>query len=210
LRVIDNASKWLEDDLAEHLTDETREHLTLLRRRVKRMEKLLDDLFDYARIGRKMDQGPAKLINGEALLKDVLALLPCDRFRMEASTAFAEIQVPRMPLQQILMNLIGNAIKHHNGSKGHIEITVEDRGMQYAFAVKDDGPGIAEEFHAQIFKMFQTLKPKDRVEGSGMGLALVRKWVDLFGGTIWVDSAEGKGSTFSFTWPKEQKRRTTA
>jgi signal transduction histidine kinase len=68
--------------------------------------------------------------------------------------------------------------------------------------VKDDGPGIPEQFHEQIFKMFQTLRPRDQVEGSGMGLALVRKHVDLRGGRLTVDSGEGRGSTFRFTWPK--------
>ena len=73
----------------------------------------------------------------------------------------------------------------------------------FRFSVKDDGPGIAAEYHEKIFKMFQTLKPRDQVEGSGMGLAMVRKHVDMAGGEIKLESAVGKGSTFSFTWPKD-------
>jgi signal transduction histidine kinase len=110
-----------------------------------------------------------------------------------------------MPLQQILMNLIGNAIKHHDKKKGHIEVAVEDNGDGYTFTVRDDGPGIPAQFHDQVFKMFQTLKPRDQVEGSGMGLAMVRKYVQVSGGTITVESAEGQGSTFRFTWPKHQE-----
>jgi len=71
--------------------------------------------------------------------------------------------------------------------------------------VKDDGPGIAPIYHQKIFKMLQTLKPRDRVEGSGMGLAIVRKHIELFGGTIEVASEEGEGCAFIFTWPKQQK-----
>jgi PAS domain S-box-containing protein len=209
LRVIANASKWLEEDLRPHLTPETREHIDLLRGRVVRMDKLLDDLLAYARIGRTPDKWKLQTIMGDALLNDVLALLPCEGFQVIISPAFAQIRLCRMPLSQVLMNLIDNAIKHHGGKTGRIEITVEDRGARYEFAVKDDGPGIAPEFHERIFKLFQTLKPKDQVEGAGMGLALVRKWVELFGGTIRVDSTDGEGSAFRFTWPKEQSRGLT-
>ena len=87
-----------------------------------------------------------------------------------------------MPLQQVLMNLISNAIKHHDKSHGCIEVSAEDNETFHTFTVKDDGPGISARFHDQIFKMFQTLKPRDQVEGSGMGLAMVRKNIELQGG----------------------------
>jgi PAS domain S-box-containing protein len=205
LRVIDNVSQWLGEDLEEHVTGETREHLNLLRGRVKRMEKLLDDLLEYARIGRTAGGGQCEMVAADILVNDVVALLPRDGFAVRVSPAFAQIQVRRMPLQQILMNLIGNAIKHHHRKIGNIAVSVEDCGAYYAFAVKDDGPGIPAQFHEQIFSMFQTLKPKDQVEGSGMGLALVRKYVELFGGTLSVESGGGMGSTFRFTWPKQQE-----
>jgi signal transduction histidine kinase len=82
---------------------------------------------------------------------------------------------------------------------------VYDCGTDYSFAVKDDGPGIAAEYQDQIFKMFLTLKPRDQVEGSGMGLAMVRKNIEVFGGKLSLESADGKGSVFRFTWPKHQK-----
>lgn len=138
-------------------------------------------------------------------MDNILAMLsPKEGFTVTVGPGFTDIQVCRMPLQQILMNLISNAIKHHDKKTGHIEVTVEDIDDFYNFAVKDDGPGIPAQFHEQIFKMFQTLKPRDQVEGSGMGLAMVRKNVQVFGGTISLESAEGKGSTFRFTWPKQQ------
>ena len=108
-----------------------------------------------------------------------------------------------MPLQQVLLNLIGNAIKHHDKKEGHIEVAVKIGIQHYTFSVKDDGPGIPPEFHEKIFQMFQTLKPRDQVEGSGMGLAMVRKYVELAGGTLHLESSVGHGSTFSFTWPKQ-------
>jgi signal transduction histidine kinase len=204
LRVIDNASKWLEEDLREHLTGESRENLSLLRGRVKRMDKLLDDLLEYARIGRSTDNRYAETINGEVLIGDVLSLLAGSAHSIKVSPDFARIQVCRMPLQGILMNLIDNAIKHHDKPAGNIEVTVEDHPYHYLFAVKDDGPGISPRFHEQIFKMFQTLRPRDQIEGSGMGLPMVRKNLEVFGGTLQLQSAAGQGSTFRFTWPKQQ------
>jgi signal transduction histidine kinase len=107
-----------------------------------------------------------------------------------------------MPLQQVLMNLIGNAIKHHDKPVGNISVTIEDTGPEFAFTVADDGPGIAKKFHERAFKMFQTLKPRDQVDGSGMGLAMVRKHVATVGGTLSLESEENAGCVFRFTWPK--------
>jgi two-component system, LuxR family, sensor kinase FixL len=206
LRVIDNTSKWLEEDLQEHLTDQTRDNMNLMRGRIRRMEKLLDDLLEYSRIGRSSNDRYAEIITGDALMGNVLAMLsPPSGFKVNVSPGVADINVRSMPLQQIMMNLIGNAIKHHEKAGGCIDTWVEDCGTHYAFAVKDDGPGIPAQFHDQIFKMFQTLKPRDQVDGSGMGLAMVRKNIEVVGGTLDLESSEGNGSTFRFTWPKQQK-----
>ena len=207
LRVIDNTSKWLEEDLEQHLTEDNRENMQLLRGRVHRMEKLLDDLLAYSRIGRKLDSEFVESIAGHELVRDVVELLaPPASFVIEVSPRFAEIKVFRMPLQQILYNLLSNAIKHHHRKSGCIKLYVVPGSPMHTFSVKDDGPGIPRQFHDRIFAMFQTLKPRDQVEGSGMGLAMVRKYVEVFGGTIWLESAEGQGSTFHFTWPVDQPR----
>jgi hypothetical protein len=203
LRVIDNCSRWIEEDLQQYLSGDTRENMNMMRSRIKRMQKLLDDLLEYARIGQTTDTKYNETIAGDELMHNVLELLAPDGFTVTVSPGFARIQVRTMPLQQILMNLISNAMKHHDKKQGCIDVTVEDRGALYAFAVRDDGPGIPSRFHQEIFKMFQTLKSKDQVDGSGMGLAMVRKHVELFGGEIDVESSEGKGSTFRFTLPKQ-------
>lgn len=204
LRVIDNASKWLEEDLEPHLTPSTRENMTLLRGRVKRMEKLLDDLLEYARIGHTQDARFSEIIPGDVLIKNILEMLvpPIDVI-VTVDPYFSKIMVNRMPLQQIFMNLISNAIKHREKPDVHVNVSVTENTDHYLFSVKDDGPGIAPEFHEKIFQLFQTLKPRDQVEGSGMGLALVRKNIETFGGTLRLESAVGQGSTFYFTWPKK-------
>lgn len=205
LRVIDNASKWLEEDLEEYLNDDTRESMELLRNRITRMEKLLDDLLEYSRIGKKTDGRFEETLPASILMDDILQLLaPPDTFTVNVAPEMADIHIHRMPLQQILLNLVSNAIKHHDKKQGTIDVSAKDEGTHYTFIVKDDGPGIAEEFHEQVFKMFQTLKPRDQVEGSGMGLAMVHKNIEIYGGKLTLESAEGEGCTFRFSWPKTQ------
>ena len=204
LRVIDNASKWLEEDLEEHLTGENRENMQMLRGRVKRMDRLLNDLLAYSRIGRKIDADFSEVVSGASLMTDVLSMItPPEGFEITVDPAFAALSLCRMPLQQILMNLINNAIKHHDRKVGRIDVIVDPGEKMHTFEVRDDGPGIDPRFHARIFDMFQTLKPRDQVEGSGMGLAMVRKNVEVFGGTVAVES-EGRGCIFRFTWPAQQ------
>lgn len=203
LRVIDNASRWLEEDLAEKLSDEDRENMTLLRNRVKRMERLLDDLLAYSRIGRAVDERYKESVNAAKLVEDILILLaPPAAMDVKISETFSKIVVTRMPLQQVLQNLINNAIKHHDQPSGTIELDVVENGDWLQFTVRDDGPGIPAEFQDKIFDMFHTLKPRDQVEGSGMGLALVKKTVEFFGGSVRVAS-QGRGSAFIFTWPRQ-------
>src|SRR5690348_11109583 len=93
LRVIDNASQWLEEDLQDHLTDETRENMKLLRGRVVRMEKLLEDLLEYSRIGRKMDESYGEIVAGDVLAENILALLsPSQNFAVTMDPGFAGIR----------------------------------------------------------------------------------------------------------------------
>lgn len=172
-----------------------------MRNRVQRMEKLLDDLLDYARVGRASDDRYNEIVSGERLLADILELLaPPPSFKVEASAQFAAINVARMPLQQVVYNLISNAIKHHDREAGTITLDTDGVAGFHRITVCDDGPGIAPQYQQKIFDMFVTLKPRDEVEGSGMGLAFIKKTVAHFGGTIEVSSGE-RGAAFIFTWP---------
>jgi signal transduction histidine kinase len=112
------------------------------------------------------------------------------------------ILTERTPLQQVFMNLISNAIKYNRRPGATIDVTVRDSGSMYAFSVADNGPGIEAQYHERIFGIFQTLESRDRVEGTGIGLSVVKKTVELNGGSIRVESSLGKGATFTFEWPK--------
>ena len=204
LRVIDNASRWLKEDLGDQLDEDSQENIDLIRSRATRMEALLDDLLSYSRIGRTTDRDTSDIIKGDRLMDDVLLLLDLPSgFSVEIDPAFADIQVPRMPLQQMLLNLVGNAVKHHDQPNGRVEVGVAENEAEFIFTVKDNGPGIDPQYHEQIFQMFTTLKPRDEVEGSGMGLAVVYKHVKYRGGTITLASSVGEGCTFTITWPKQ-------
>ncbi len=108
----------------------------------------------------------------------------------------------RLHLYQVFSNLVGNSIKHGRGKQGRVGVTVHDRGEYYEFTVSDDGPGIAPEYHDRIFLMFQTLAVNDYGSNTGIGLALVKKLVQEHGGSIMLDSEEGHGATFRFSWPR--------
>lgn len=208
LRVIHNASQWLEEDLAEHLQDEDRENLALLQSRVNRMERLLDDLLQYSRIGRVTDDRFREKISGKEMLDNILSLLePPPEVEVEVSEGFADIFSPRMPLQQILYNLIANAIKHREDRKIRIKVGVKTVGEDYVFTVADNGPGIAAKYHQRIFDIFRTLKPRDQVEGSGIGLSIVKKYANLYGGRVEVHSTVGEGSCFTIVWPMSPTRQ---
>ena len=112
------------------------------------------------------------------------------------------LDTAKTPLEQVIRNLIHNAVKHHDRTDGLVSVSCRSDDRFIEFAIADDGPGIEPRYHEQIFKLFATLRPRDEVEGSGMGLAIVKKLIERYGGTIRVDSEPGRGTTFRFTWPK--------
>jgi len=206
LRGIANLSQWIEEDLGDNVTDDIRKQLDLLRGRVHRMEGLIDGILQYSRVGRV--KGAIETVDVGVLLHDVVDLIaPPAEFHIDVAPNMPTIITERLRLQQVFQNLINNAIKHHNRADGHICISVAERGPMYEFAVTDDGPGIAPQYHQKIFVVFQTLAARDKVEGTGIGLSLVKKIVESNGGQIQVESAEGAGTTFRFTWPKRAKER---
>ena len=200
LRAIDNLSNWILEDAFDLLPQDSQQHLNHLRQRVHRMEQLLDDLLQYSRAGRS--EYPLEKVNFTTFQEEVISPIELpDGFTIQVPEDFPSIHTHRIPLNQVFSNLINNAIKHHDKDQGVIVIDWEKNGDMIFFNIRDDGPGIDAAFHERIFQMFQTLKPRDDVEGSGMGLALVQKLVHNYGGEITVSSNPVKGTTFTFSWP---------
>lgn len=201
LRALDHLATWIDEDVRHLLPDRSREHLSKMRGRIQRMERLLDDLLAYSRADRQMGE-VAPVVLSELVQHVVETVAVPDPFRVVVSDSMPTITTLHVPLETVLRNLLSNAIKHHDKSAGQIEIEARLFDEELVeFIVRDDGPGIAPVYHERIFQMFQTLLPRDQREGSGVGLAIVKKIVDAVGGTVWVESQPGGGAAFHFTWP---------
>lgn len=200
LRGIANLAQWIEEDLTGTLTEESREMLELMRSRMSRMESLIDGVLQYSRAGRTHE--PPTDIDLAALIGDLVDLLAPEHGEVVIASDLPVIHGERLPLQQVLQNLISNALKH-GGEDVQVDISAHDAGDSWELRVTDNGPGIAPEFHDRIWGIFQTLQPRDEVEGTGIGLSLVKKLVEAQGGRVAVESAPGEGATFSVWWPKQ-------
>jgi len=168
---------------------------------VARMKALITDLLDYARVGA--DIRPAGLVDASLALDLVLADL--GPAIAESGTEVTRGPLPTVwahpgPLRQLLGNLVTNAIRFRSGAAPRIDVSAEREGDWWRFAVRDNGIGIDPRHHQRIFVMFQRLHGADR-PGTGIGLAICKKIVEMYGGRIWVESASGRGATFLFTLP---------
>lgn len=201
LRDIQTLAEWVVEDGSEALPEPSAKHLRLIGARIARMERLLDDLLAYSRAARA--SGEPETIDVRQAIHEVAAVaLPPSGFALSVSGPALTLHAARAPFETVLRNLMSNAVKHHHSGEGKIDVDIVDLGDTVDVAVTDDGPGIPETFHDRVFRMFQTLRPRDEIEGSGMGLATVKKIVESRGGTIALESTEGRGTTVRFTWPK--------
>lgn len=200
LRAIDVLVGWLREDLAGLDQGKVQENLGLLAQRTARLHRLLDDLLAYSRAGR--GNAAATMVDTARMVQDIAVLLaPPPTMRIEADASLPVIGTPATPLEQVLRNLVNNAIKHHPTGSGLVRVSAWQRDGEVEFAVEDDGAGIPPEFAGQVFQMFQKFSQRDEVEGSGMGLAIVRRIVEGQGGRVWFHPGRGEcGTVFRFTW----------
>jgi signal transduction histidine kinase len=212
LRSVANYARWIDEDIGATLTGEVRAHMDLLRSQVERMRRMIDGVLEYARSART--RSVPELVDVRALVDEVIALLdPPRSCTIDVATDMPVLLTERAPLFQVLLNLIGNAIRHAGRSDAHVWVSAHDTGTAFDFAVRDNGPGIAPPAQEKIWTLFHTLQPPrtasstDGDAGTGIGLAIVRQLVELQGGQAWVESEEGKGATFHFLWPKRVMSR---
>jgi light-regulated signal transduction histidine kinase (bacteriophytochrome) len=169
---------------------------------VRRMRALIDDLLSYARVGRQASKrGPVDLgVVVDMALADLTVAVP------ESGAQIARDPLPTVwgdqgQLAQVVRNLVTNAIRFRGEAPPRIHVGAVPEGEScWRISVQDNGIGIEPRHQERIFVMFQRLHGSDR-PGSGIGLAICRKTIELHGGQIWVDSAPGQGSTFHFTVP---------
>lgn len=203
LRGISNLSTWIEEDLGEALGGETAHHMQLLRNRVQRLENLIDAVLAYSRAGRD-GHASEQVDTGRLVAETVDLLAPGDRISVEIAPDMPVLSTAPVPLRQVFQNLIHNAIRHGDDAETLVRVGWREASDAYEFWVADNGPGIAPEYQHKIWGIFQTLKSRDELEGTGIGLSLVKKIVEARGGSVRVESTEGQGATFYFTWPRRE------
>lgn len=203
LRAITQLSEWIEEDPDNKLSEDSASYMGLMRGRVDRLSNMLSDILEYAQVGKDANNlAPTSIRSMVENLADMLS--PDGKFSVHYNGIEHEVTTYATPLQQLLLNLISNAIKHHDRDSGRINIQTTLRNNRLLFEVHDDGPGIAPKYHKRIFELFQTLLSRDEVEGSGLGLAIIRKTVESFDGKIVVqsDPEQGRGTKFIFDFPE--------
>lgn len=205
LNVIKRLVTWVKEDCDAVLPEESKEDLSIVLSRVARMEKLLVDLLSYSRIGK--DYQEASDINLRSFMVELLSLIDLPMgFALKCDDV--DIKVPEIAFNVVMLNLVSNAIKHHDSGNAKIEVKAKcsDRGC--IITVLDNGPGIEEKNRHRIFKLFETLRSRDEIEGSGIGLSVVKKIVEHYGGSINVDANQPRGTKFIVNWPFNNIART--
>lgn len=192
----------LAEDYGDRLDDQGRQYVHRMQVNVIHMGHLIQDLLALSRVGRTAVRPERIAVN--TLVEDVLALhaetLTARGIRIEIKD-LPEITADRLLLQQIFGNLLSNAIKFLGDQPApNISIRGAMEGRFARFEVADNGIGIDPSHHDKVFVIFQRLQDVD-VEGTGVGLAIVKKIVEQAGGVLQVRSAKGAGAVFSFTWP---------
>lgn len=204
LRMVNGFLTQLENKYSHQLDDNARKYIFFATDGAKRMQQTILDLLEFSRAGRA--SGEAKLTDVSVLVKDVLLLLGK---RLEETKAIIQtglmpvVTAPPVALRQLFQNLLENAIKYQpEGQRPLISIVAKDKTTEWEFSIADNGIGISAEYFERIFLIFQRLHHRDEYSGTGVGLAICKKIIEMLGGKIWVESTVGSGSTFYFTLPK--------
>lgn len=206
LRAFLTLPDWIREDMDEAGIDigPIAEHLEMMEIQARRMNALLTDLLDYSRIGR-LNQAPEPVDIGEMLHGLATHLDPGHRARVRMPVQLPVLLAPKADLLLLLRQLLSNCLKHSDQPHPDIRIAAQLRGDRLDLTVSDDGPGIPAEFHERVFGMFTTLRSRDEVEGSGMGLAMVKKIAELWGGEVAILPVPegGRGTTLRISLPSE-------
>lgn len=205
LRGISDLVEWITDDLGNAASQTVQKNLERVAVRVKRMERMIEDLLSYARAGRKNTE--LSIVDIKKLIDGILEVQPLPTgFVIKQNISVTPFKTARVPLETVLRNLLSNAVNHHDKNVGVIEVEAEEDDSDCLIRIRDDGPGIPLKAHERVFKLFQTLTASER-GGSGIGLAVSKRLVESHGGSITLQVEEGKrGVQFSVRWPRFIRR----
>ena len=204
LRSIDALTAWLKEDYENLFDNNGKNTLNLIRDNVEKMDTLITGILEYSTIGK--NQLEVYNVDVNNLINDILNTIQVPEHISVTKSNLPIIQGDKYRLQQLFQNLIGNAIKYSDKDKGTINIGVEDKDNYWQFYIKDNGKGIEETYFNKIFKTFEKLE--NNPDSSGIGLSIVKKIVELYGGKIWLESQVAIGTTFYFTLKKSSNGTT--
>lgn len=204
LRMVSSFLTLLEKKYGDVFDDKARQYIHYARDGAVRMRQIILDLLEFSRVGKHNER--LKEIDPKDILKDVFALHRKLIEEKSAKITVGELPIIntyRSPLLQVFQNLVGNALKYSKaGQPLEVKILGTELADTWEFSIIDNGIGIDAEYHDKIFVIFQRLHRRDEYGGTGMGLAIVKKILEDFGGEIRVESELGVGSTFTFRIPK--------
>ena len=201
IRGIGTLATWLCEDLHADLDEKARKTISLLFNRAERLNKVLEGILRYSGIGR-LDAGPETIDTNELVDEIISDLELPQNIKITVMDHMPTITCERSRISQVFHNILSNAIKYMDKPNGMIEVGCTPQDDRCCFYVRDNGPGIAPQHQEKIFELFETLHGFDTADSMGLGLALVKKIVDLSKGRVWLESEPGKGSTFFFTLPR--------
>jgi two-component system sensor kinase FixL len=206
LRGIKTLANWILADCADKLGDQANEQINLLLDRVERMYNLIEGALQYSRLG--LTKGKQVQVNLNTFVPEIINMVvPPENITVTIENELPVIEFEETQIMQVFQNLLSNAIKYMDKPQGWIKVGCVEQDGFWKFSVADNGPGIEEKHFEKIFKIFQALPTSPMFEGTGVGLTITKKIVELYNGKIWVKSKVGQGSTFFFTLPKQKGPR---
>jgi len=203
LRGIKTLASWILSDCADKLGDQANKQMNLLLERVERMYNLIEGTLQYSRAGRA--EGKRVQINLNNYIPEIIDMVvPPENITVTIENELPVIVCEENHIIQVFQNLLSNAIKYMDKPQGRIKVGCVEQDGFWKFSVADNGPGIEENHFENIFKIFQALPISPDFQGTGVGLTVAKKIVELYDGKIWVESKVGEGSCFLFTLPKQK------
>jgi light-regulated signal transduction histidine kinase (bacteriophytochrome) len=203
LRGIKTLVNWISTNCADKLDENGTGQMNLLSSRVDWMYQLIEGVLEYSRVGRIKEEKVQVNLN-ELVPKIIDMISPPGNITVTIESDLPTVRCEQTRITQVFQNLLSNAVKYIDKPQGRVEVTCVEEDGFWKFSVTDNGPGIEEEYFEKIFRIFQTLSPRNKFESIGIGLTIAKKIVELYGGRIWVQSEVGEGSTFFFTLPKQE------
>lgn len=198
LRSIDALTSWLSEDYAQVFDSNGKNTLDLIRDNVEKMDTLISGILEYSTIGK--NQIETYDVDANLLIDNILKIIHVPTNINITKTNLPVLKGDKYRLQQLFQNLISNAIKYNDKDQGTIKIGAEEKTDYWQFYIKDNGKGIDKSYFDKIFKTF--IKLENNPDSTGIGLSIVKKIVELYGGTIWLESQVNVGTTFYFTLKK--------